>query len=361
MRLQRRPVHLAEPARDGPRPVDPRGRDQQTQRGRDPRRSRTDQPLQAELAGDVIGVHRTGAAGCQQGELTDVVALLRDVDARGGRHVLVDHIVDAPGDLGNRHAEGRGQRARRRGRRVAVDPHAAAREESRIEIAQQQVRVRHGQRGAAPAVADRSRLGAGAAGADLQQPHAVDMGDAATAGADLDQLDGGYVHRQAAADDEALLARRLETVGDMRLAVLDHRELRRRAAHVERQNILLARRGAEMGGHQGPRRRTRFQQQNRPRFRLFDMGEPAVGEHHEERRTDPEPARLCDQTVEIALRQRFDVGVGRGGRRPFVLTDLGRDLVRGREEQIRMRLRDSLQRRVLVRWIGVAMQKNDGE
>ena len=41
------------------------------------------------------------------------------------------------------------------------------------------------------------------------------MGDTAAAGTDLDQLDGGDINRQAAALDEALLPRRLESIGDM--------------------------------------------------------------------------------------------------------------------------------------------------
>ena len=74
------------------------------------------------------------------------------------------------------------------------------------------------------------------------------MRDASTACSDLDQFDGRNTDRQAAAFDEALLARGLEGVGDFGLAVVDDAELRRGAAHVEREHVPAAVVGAERGG-----------------------------------------------------------------------------------------------------------------
>src|SRR5947208_523211 len=81
------------------------------------------------------------------------------------------------------------------------------------------------------------RLRAGTQRADLQQADVVEMGNRAAAGADLDQLQGRDAHRQAAALDEAALARDLEAVGDRGLAVVDDAELGGGAAHVEGQHM----------------------------------------------------------------------------------------------------------------------------
>ena len=99
----------------------------------------------------------------------------------------------------------------------------------------------------AETVGRRTGLGARAPRPDLEEADLVHPGDAAAAGADLDQLDRRDADRQAAALHEALLARRLEAVGRQRLAFVDERELGRGAAHVEGQHPAIAVGAAEEG------------------------------------------------------------------------------------------------------------------
>ena len=154
----------------------------------------------------------------------------------------------------------------------------------------------------------------------------------AAAGADLDQLQRRDAHRQAAALDEALLARGLEAVGDRRLAVIDDAELGRGAAHVEGQHVRAAVGGAEMGARRARRRpgptsssctgvRLASSMLVRPPFDSISSSGAAM----------PRAASCAASRADVALGQRLDVGVDDGGGDALVLADLGRDLDRGRQ------------------------------
>src|SRR5207249_3545948 len=79
-----------------------------------------------------------------------------------------------------------------------------------VEVAQEEVGVGDRRLAAAEPVGGGARLGARAPRSDLQEADLVHLRDAAAAGADLDQLDGRDQDGEAAALDEALLARGLE-------------------------------------------------------------------------------------------------------------------------------------------------------
>ena len=187
------------------------------------------------------------------------------------------------------------------------------------------------------------------------------MRDRAAAGADLDQLDGRDLHRQAGAAQEALLARRLEAIGDQRLAVVDQRELGRRAAHVEGEHALQSGVAAEPGAGQRAGRRAAFEQLHRRALGLAHMGEAAVRQHQEQAAGNALGAQRLLEPLEIDLGQRPDVGVGHRRRRAQVLADLRRDVGRQRDRQILVALGDRRADRALVRRVGVGMQEADGE
>ena len=65
----------------------------------------------------------------------------------------------------------------------------------RIDAAEHEIGIGHDGIGRAFAVAGRARIGAGAARADMQAAGAVDPGDRAAAGADLDDVDDRQLHR----------------------------------------------------------------------------------------------------------------------------------------------------------------------
>ena len=70
-----------------------------------------------------------------------------------------------------------------------VEPHGAAVEKAGIDVAEHEVGVGDGRLGPTARRSRSARIGAGAFRSDLDQPHLV-CGDAAAAGADLQQLDG---------------------------------------------------------------------------------------------------------------------------------------------------------------------------
>ena len=71
--------------------------DEEADRRRHAGAGRADDPLDAELAGDAVGMDRAGAAECDHGQRARVDAEIRRV--HGGRlaHGFVDEVVDSPG------------------------------------------------------------------------------------------------------------------------------------------------------------------------------------------------------------------------------------------------------------------------
>ena len=309
----------------------------------------------------MIGVHRRGAAGGEQGIVARLLAVLGEVDAGRTGHVLVDDVVDAPGGALGVDTERIGEASHCRLGGREVDLHLATEEEVGIEISQQQVGVGDGGIGAAAAVAGGAGLRAGTLRADLHQAEFVAVGDRAAAGPDFDQLDGRDLDRQAATLHEALLARRLEAVCDQRLAAVDETELRRRTAHVEGEHTLLAGVAAEPGAGEGAGSRPGFQQLDGGALRLLDVGEAAVREHQEEGRLDAEAGDLRHEPVEVDLGERFHEGVRDRGRGTGILADLRRDVAGSRNRQGRMACGDQCRCPLLVHRVGVGVQEDDGE
>ena len=94
------------------------------------------------------------------------------------------------------------------------------------------VRVGHGGFGSAVAVADRSRIGAGAARSDLQQPTLVDPGYAAAARPEGGDVDAGHGNGDAKPD--------LELTQVALLAALDRADVGAGAPHIEGKGMIDA-------------------------------------------------------------------------------------------------------------------------
>ena len=122
-----------------------------------------------------------------------------------------------------------------------IERHAPAKEEGRVEIAEQQVGVGDRRPHAAPAVARRTRVGARAVWPNFQQSETIDARNRAAARANLDQIHNRDLHRQPAALLESILAVDFELRRGHRLAVFDDAQLGRRATHVEGQQVADAR------------------------------------------------------------------------------------------------------------------------
>src|SRR5262249_59204562 len=98
----------------------------------------------ARLAGAAVGVQGAGAAGREQRVPARIPAALGDVHARGARHVLVDDVVDAPGDLGQRKADARRKTLERGPSAIHIDADLASGEVLRVEISPGESDVRDG-------------------------------------------------------------------------------------------------------------------------------------------------------------------------------------------------------------------------
>ena len=185
-----------------------------------------DHPLEIELARDIGDVQRGGAAEREDGEAPRIDAAAHRYQPDAFGHVRVDDAVDA---LGRGHAidaEPAGDAIDGDLGGDAIEARATAEKVVGIEEAEDEVGVRHRRFDAAAAIAGRSRLRAGALGPDVQQAAVVDARDRAAAGADAGDVQA--LQRHALAGDAPV--RR-----DGRLAADHERDVRRGAAHVERE------------------------------------------------------------------------------------------------------------------------------
>ena len=146
----------------------------------------------------------------------------------GGVHVRHRDAHDALRRLVHAHAERIGEAADRLLGERAVEAHPAAEESLGVEESRDHEGV--GERGvlAAAPVACRAGIGAGALRAHLGHADLVDPRDGAAARADR----GDAHHRHHDGDAADLLGRAVA-----RAAVLDHRDVRARPAHVERDEV----------------------------------------------------------------------------------------------------------------------------
>src|SRR5438093_296060 len=90
-----------------------------------------------------------------------------------------------------------------------------------IKVAKQEGCVGYGGFRPSPVVAGRTRIRARAARSNLEQPCRFNVGDAASASPDLDEVDCGQAHRPAAAFLEAVLAGGFELGGNFWLFLCD--------------------------------------------------------------------------------------------------------------------------------------------
>ena len=330
---------------------------EESQRGGGPRRGRHHHLAHPELAGDPRGVKRPRAAHRHHRVPARIAALLDDVHAGGAGHVLAHEVVDAPGRLGDRESEVRGEPGHRGFRGGGVEGHPATQEITRIEKAEEQVRVGH--RGLDPAlsVAGGAGLGTRALGTDLEQAQFVDPCDRSAPCPDLHHVDDRGMHRQSASPLEPVNPRGLEHRRDVGLAVLNEGRLGRRAPHVEGQEVRVADCPTDEGARLRAAGGARFEEANGKPFRRLRSGEPSGG--LDEMETPPEAALAQDplEPADIGGHEGLHVGVRGGGRRAFVLVDLGMHVARDRYRQRRKLVPDEIPDHPLVHGVLVGVEE----
>ena len=268
--------------------------DQQTEGAEHARQRRNDHPSDTQFRGDAGGEQRSVAAERQQRELPRIAAAFHR------------HRADRP----HHRRRGQPQHAERRffdGAVQAVPPDRArsplarhrrssfsapADQPAGIEIPQHQIAVRDGRRGAAAAVTNRARIGAGALRADLRRAAGVQPADRAAAGADLGQIDRRQFQHVAGADQQPRsghhAAADLDRLGAQDLAVLDQAGLGGGAAHVEGDDPRLVQPPRQRRTADDARGGAAFDDVRRRRGGERGRGQAAVRLHQLQRRIDPQ-------------------------------------------------------------------------
>ncbi len=342
---------------DRPDIVAPDVGEDRAKRAKGPRRRRHRDRLELRLLGEQARVGRPGAAIGHQRELARVDARRRE------------QLHDLRAHLGARHAHGRfgcrdgaivalhaqpvGDRFQGRCRGGRIERHAPAEEGRRVDDAECHVAVGQRRLAPAPPVADRSRVGAGGQGADLEEALCVDPDDRPSSGPDRTYIDDRHDEREIADEGGG---------GEFGRAALADRDVRRRPAHVEGDQLGPPRGGAESrrGHHTGGGAGENGI--DRPGARGLEAERAAVVGGDVDGRGDAHPFQTRLQAIEIARHQRMDVGVEPGHEATLIFPDLGPDQARFRDEHAREPLAKSrsggrLQACVPV---GVEQQDRDG-
>ena len=280
-----------------------------------------------------------------------MAALHRD-DAQRLRHAVVDDPDDARRGLGHIQAQRLCDMLADRGlRRRRVDGKPPAQQVRAAEIAQHHIGVRH--RGPRPAlpVAGRPRLRARALRPDPERPAGVEPGDAAAARAHFREVDhrhpDGVAGAVEPAPDIALAADLVFGCG-LDAPVLDQARFRRRAAHVEGDEVRAAElaahalRGDDPGG--GPR----LDGARRHLERLGHIEHAAVRAHDVER-GQAEFGERGLQPVQVGGQHRPDIGADGRGAGALELADFRQHLAGEEHRQARKRRPEPFADAALVR------------
>ena len=134
-------------------------------------------------------------------------------------------------------------------------------------------------------------------------------GDAATARADLGEVDDRELERDAGAGagaPEAALAAHLEVVRHARPAATDDARLGGRAAHVERDDVVGADRPTHDAGRDDARRTAGFDGGHRQRRGARRAHHVTGGVHDLDRAPDPDPAQALAEAGEVLGHHRRD-------------------------------------------------------
>jgi hypothetical protein len=115
--------------------------------------------------------------------------------ARGIGHILINNLMNAPGDLFHGHTQSPANPLKSIARGIDIEAHLTAEKIARIEVAEDEIGVGNGWFGAALSVTDRPRISAGTLRTDFQKPERIDARHTAAAGADLDHIDHRNAHR----------------------------------------------------------------------------------------------------------------------------------------------------------------------
>ena len=306
-----------------------------------------------QLHRDVAGEERAGAAGGDQGEIARVVAAPHAVELDRLDHAELLDLQRAERGLLQRHVEGRGEPLQRVPGEVGVQRHAPADQAAvGAQPAQHHLRVGRGGLGAAAAVAGRSRIGAGRLRPDAVDAAVVDMGDGAAAGADgvdIDHRDHGLVVADLG----------IEQVAHPEPAVRRHADIRRRAADVEGEHIVVAGHPAGPDAADQARDGARHHQVDRASRGAVRGRHAARGLHEAHAARQPGVPEPGIEPADIARDTGADIGVETGRREALELAVERQHLAGDREIGVGAFLLENVLDAPLMGGVEVGVQQAD--
>nr|WP_228430456.1 hypothetical protein [Baekduia soli] len=352
-RLERLALRRREHDPDGADVVVAQVGGQQAHRRGDAGRRRQQDDGDLELLGDLAPVQRAGPAEGDERALARVVAAADGVHADLADHVGVDDRQDRQRRLLDVHAELAADPGHGLPRRGGVQAQAAVEELVGVDAPEDDVGVGHRRLRPALAVGRRAGLRARAARADVERAALVAPRDGAAPGAD-----GGDV--ELGGEDGVAAHLALARV-HLQQPAGDDADVRRRAADVERDELVVAVGGADVAAGDDPGGGPRQQDVDRVGGRLVDGRHAAVGLHDVDRAPHARLAPPGLEALEVAAHLRLDVGVGRRRREALELAELGDDLVREGDLGVGMVLGDELAGAQLVARVQEGEQEADAD
>ena len=222
------------------------------------------------------------------------------------------------------------------------------------EPAERHLRVGGGGLSSAAPVAGGAWVGAGGLRAHAVDAALVDVGDGAAAGTDGVDID----HR-----DHGLVVADLgvEQVAHPERAVGGHADIRRGAADVEREHIVVAGHLAGPDAADQPRHRPRHHQVDRAAGGTVRGRHAAGGLHEADTAREPRILQAGLEPPDIAAHPRADIGIEAGGREALELAIERQHLAGDREIGVGAFLSEDLLDALLVRGVEVGVQQADGD
>ena len=325
--------------------------------GENPRMVGDDDLPDAQLPGQLAGVHAPAAAEGHQGELPGIVAPVHGDELDGVDHVVVGQAHDAPGHLPLADAQLTRQAVQGPIHGGHVRGEGAAAEVVGVDAPQGQVGVGGGGFPAAQAVGHGPGIRARALGPHVQALELVHPGDGAATLADLHQIHHRHHDRVAGGGGAAL---HQVVAVQLHLAAGDEPALGRGAADVDGDDLRLVDEAPQRGRAPDAAGRAGLDHGDGDLAGVLDRVHAAVGLHDVGRAGHASLGQATGEPVQVAVGQGLDVGRHDRGVGPLVLPPLPGDLVGGHGRHLGPELLDPGQEGLFMSRVGVGVEQADG-
>ena len=299
---------------------------------------------------------RSGTPERHQRVIAGIASPLNRDDPHGALHIRVGHDVNAPRRLADGQPQGIGDDpANTLLRGGTIERHGATVEVVGVEIAKNQIGVRHGWRGPALAVTHGTGVRTRAFRSHGDQSE-IRPGDAAAPRTYFQKLHGRDVEGNTTSRS-TIDHGHFELRHDGRLAAVDRTELRSRTTHVKGEQVLLTFFPADNTAHHHAGCRTGLNDTDRHVSCQLRRDQARIRLHDEDVAFDPTFLQRAFEISKVAVDDRFHVSVGERRAEALKLTHLRRDLGRNRNRHVRMFGDDGVTHQSLMAAVGIGMDE----